>query len=118
MSDIQDYKSRVSDPASRKFGTFSYLPLMTAAEIRKQVDYVVQRGWNPAIEHTEPEHVTDSYWYMWKLPMFGETDVDRILAEAEACHKANPRHHVRLIGYDNFRQSQGTSMVIYRGATV
>jgi ribulose-bisphosphate carboxylase small chain len=118
MSDIQDYKSRVSDPASLKFGTFSYLPLMTAAEIRKQVDYVVQRGWNPAIEHTEPEHVTDSYWYMWKLPMFGETDVDRILAEAEACHKANPRHHVRLIGYDNFRQSQGTSMVIYRGATV
>jgi ribulose-bisphosphate carboxylase small chain len=118
MSDIQDYKSRVSDPASRKFGTFSYLPLMTAAEIRKQVDYVVQRGWNPAIEHTEPEHMTDSYWYMWKLPMFGETDVDRILAEAEACHKANPRHHVRLIGYDNFRQSQGTSMVIYRGATV
>jgi ribulose-bisphosphate carboxylase small chain len=118
MSDIQDYKSRVSDPASRKFGTLSYLPLMTAAEIRKQVDYVVQRGWNPAIEHTEPEHVTDSYWYMWKLPMFGETDVDRILAEAEACHKANPRHHVRLIGYDNFRQSQGTSMVIYRGATV
>jgi ribulose-bisphosphate carboxylase small chain len=118
MSDIQDYRSRVSDPASRKFGTFSYLPLMTAAEIRKQVDYVVQRGWNPAIEHTEPEHMTDSYWYMWKLPMFGETDVDRILAEAEACHKANPRHHVRLIGYDNFRQSQGTSMVIYRGATV
>jgi ribulose-bisphosphate carboxylase small chain len=118
MSDIQDYKSRVSDPASRKFGTFSYLPLMTAAEIRKQVDYVVQQGWNPAIEHTEPEHMTDSYWYMWKLPMFGETDVDRILAEAEACHKANPSHHVRLIGYDNFRQSQGTSMVIYRGAAV
>ena len=32
----------------------------------------------------------DSYWYMWKLPMFGETDVDKILAEAEACHKAHP----------------------------
>ena len=118
MSEIQDYKSRVSDPASRKFETFSYLQSMTDAEIRKQVDFVVKQGWNPAIEHTEPEHQAGSYWYMWKLPMFGETDVDRILAEAAACHKANPRHHVRLIGYDNFRQSQGTAMVIYRGATV
>jgi ribulose-bisphosphate carboxylase small chain len=118
MSEIQDYKSRVSDPASRKFETFSYLHSMSDAEMRKQVEFVVKQGWNPAIEHTEPEHLSGSYWYMWKLPMFGETDVDRILAEAEACHKANPRHHVRLIGYDNLRQSQGTAMVVYRGATV
>jgi ribulose-bisphosphate carboxylase small chain len=118
MSDIQDYKSRISDPASRKFETFSYLPPMSAAEIRSQVEYIVKKGWSPAIEHTEPEHMSDSYWYMWKLPMFGETDVDRILAEADACHKANPGHHVRLIGHDNLKQSQGTSMVIYRGTTV
>ncbi|MCK7492189.1 MAG: ribulose bisphosphate carboxylase small subunit [Comamonadaceae bacterium] len=49
---------------------------------------------------------------MWKLPMFGETDVNKVLAEAEACHKANPDNHVRLIGYNNFNQSQGASMVI------
>jgi ribulose-bisphosphate carboxylase small chain len=55
---------------------------------------------------------------MWKLPMFGETDVDHVLAEADACHKANPDNHVRLIGYNNFNQSQGTAMVIYRGKTV
>ena len=118
MSEIQDYKSRISDPASRKFETFSYMPPLSAAEMRKQVKFIVSKGWNPAIEHTEPEHMSDSYWYMWKLPMFGETDVDRILAEADACHKANPGHHVRLIGYDTRRQSQGTSMVIYRGTTV
>jgi ribulose-bisphosphate carboxylase small chain len=113
-----DYKSRVSDPASRKFETFSYLPPMTAEQIKKQVEFIVKKGWNPAIEHTEPEHLMDNYWYMWKLPMFGETDVARILGEAEACHKANPNNHVRLIGYNNFNQSQGTSMVIYRGKTV
>jgi ribulose-bisphosphate carboxylase small chain len=55
---------------------------------------------------------------MWKLPMFGETDVDRVLGEAEACHKANPNNHVRLIGYNNFNQSQGAAMVIFRGKTV
>ena len=118
MSEVMDYKSRLSDPASRKFETFSYLPAMTNDEIRKQVEYIVSKGWNPAIEHTEPEHLRDSYWYMWKLPMFGETDVTRILGEAEACHKANPNNHVRLVGYDNFAQSQGASMVIFRGKTV
>lgn len=118
MSEVMDYKSRVSDPASRKFETFSYLPPMTPEQIRKQVEFLVKKGWNPAIEHTEPALLQDSYWYMWKLPMFGETDVTRVLAEAEACHKANPDNHVRLIGYNNFNQSQGASMVIYRGKTV
>jgi ribulose-bisphosphate carboxylase small chain len=118
MSETQDYHSRLSDPASRKYGTFSYLPPMTPADIRKQVEYIVAKGWNPAIEHTEPQNARSNYWYMWKLPMFGETDVDRILAECEACHKANPANHVRLIGYDNASQSQGASMVIYRGQAV
>ena len=70
---MQDYRSSLSDPASRKFETFSYLPAMSAEQIRKQVEYILARGWNPAIEHTEPEHAVGSYWYMWKLPMFGET---------------------------------------------
>lgn len=115
MSDMQDYKSSLSDEDSRKFETFSYLPEMTEEQIRKQVEYIVNKGWNPAIEHTEPENAFDHYWYMWKLPLFGETDVSKILAEAEACHKAHPTHHVRLVGYDNFKQSQGAAMVIYRG---
>ena len=118
MSEVQDYKSRLSDPASRKFETLSYLPALTAAQIRHQVEYIVSKGWNPAIEHTEPENAFDHYWYMWKLPMFGETDVDRILKEAEACHKANPHNHVRLVGYDNYKQSQGAALVVYRGKTV
>jgi len=115
MSKILEYKSRLSDPKSRKFETFSYLPALSKGEIRKQVEYTVARGWTPAIEHTEPEHTGGSYWYMWKLPMFGARDVDAILAEAEACHKANPDDHVRLIGYDSRRQTQGTAMVVYRG---
>lgn len=114
MSQVQDYPSSLSDPASRKLGTFSYLPAMTDDEVRKQVEYIIEKGWNPAIEHSEPENAHMYYWYMWKLPMFGETDVDRVLAEAEACHKAHPNNHVRLIGYDNYAQSQGAAMAIYR----
>ncbi len=115
MSEVQDYKSRLSDPSSRKFETFSYLPELDKEAIRREVAYIVKQGWQPAIEHTEPENSAGDYWYMWKLPMFGETDVDNILAEADACHKENPGHHVRLIGYDPYRQTQGASMVIIRG---
>jgi ribulose-bisphosphate carboxylase small chain len=115
MSEMQDYQSSLSDPKSRKFETFSYLPEMNQDNIYKQVKYIVSRGWNPAIEHTEPEQAFNHYWYMWKLPMFGEADVDKILAEADSCHKAHPNHHIRLVAYDNYKQSQGASMVIYRG---
>lgn len=118
MSEVQDYKSSLRDPASRKFETFSYLPPMGSAQIRNQVEYIVARGWNPGIEHTEPQNAADNYWYMWKLPLFGEIDVDVILAECEACHQAHPANHVRLLGFDNFAQSAGASMVIYRGESV
>lgn len=115
---VQDYSSRLSDPGSRKLGTFSYLPPMTEAQIRRQVEWIVQNGWNPAIEHSEPQFAGSTYWYMWKLPMFGETDVDAILAELTACHAANPGHHVRLLGYNTFTQSQGANMVVCRGTPV
>lgn len=118
MSDMQDYASSLADTSSRKFETFSYLPAMSAEQTRQQVEYIVSKGWNPAVEHTEPENATSSYWYMWKLPLFGETDVDAILAEVEACHKVHPQNHVRLVGFDNYSQSKGTEMVIYRGKAV
>jgi len=118
MGAMQDYNSSLSNTASRKFETFSYLPSMSSDQIRTQIEFIVSKGWNPSIEHTEPENASGSYWYMWKLPMFGETDVDAILAECEACHKAHPKNHVRLLGLDNFAQCAGASMVIYRGEVV
>ncbi len=110
MADVQDYKQAI------KYETFSYLPPLSAEEIREQIKYIVNQGWNPAVEHVEPQRSFNYYWYMWKLPMFGEQSVDRILAEIEACHREHPGHHVRLIGYDNYSQCQGTSFVVYRGA--
>jgi ribulose-bisphosphate carboxylase small chain len=108
MAEVQDYKQAI------KFETFSYLPQLTAEEIREQVRYVIAQGWNPAVEHVEPERSFNHYWYMWKLPMFGEQNVDVVLAELENCRREHPGHHVRLIGYDNYAQSQGTAFVVYR----
>jgi ribulose-bisphosphate carboxylase small chain len=97
--------------------TFSYLPPMTPERLRKQIRYLIAQGWNPAIEHTEPEKSFSSFWYLWKLPMFGEKSIDKVLAELEACHRANPGHHVRLLGYDNYTQSQGTAFIVFRAGT-
>ena len=109
MADIQPYNA-----TERKGETFSYLPPLSPAKIRKQIEYLVAQGWNPSVEHSEPEKAFSHYWYMWKLPFFGERSVDRILGELEACHRANPGHHVRLVGYDNYSQSQGTAFIVYR----
>jgi ribulose-bisphosphate carboxylase small chain len=114
---MQDYKSSLSNTDSRKFETFSYLPTFSDEQLRKQVQYIVNKGWNPSIEHTEPENASDTYWYMWKLPLFGESDVDVIIKELEACRAAHPNNHVRLLGLDNFAQCAGTSMVVYRAKT-
>jgi ribulose-bisphosphate carboxylase small chain len=109
MAEIQDYHQ------SPKYETFSYLPALSPEEVRGQIQYIIDQGWNPAVEHVEPERAFSHFWYMWKLPLFGEENVDRILAELEACHREHPTHHVRLIGYDNYTQSQGLAFVVYRG---
>jgi ribulose-bisphosphate carboxylase small chain len=49
--------------------------------------------------------------------MFAEKDIDRILAEVEECSKAWPLHLIRLIGYDNLKQSLGACVVIRRPDT-
>ncbi len=108
MSDVQDYKQTI------KYETFSYLPPFSAEQVREQIKYCLQQGWNPAVEHVEPERSFSYYWYMWKLPMFGEQSVDVVLRELEACHREHPAHLVRLIAYDNYTQSQGLSFVVYR----
>jgi len=53
--------------------------------------------------------------YTNRMPVMLKGPTGTILAECKACHDANPDNHVRLIGYDNYAQSQGASMVIYRG---
>ncbi len=101
-------------PTPRHVETFSYLPPMTPERLRQQISYLIESGWSPAIEHTEPEKSMSNFWYLWELPYFGERSVDKVLSELDSCHRANPGHHVRLIGYDNFQQSQGTAFIVHR----
>jgi ribulose-bisphosphate carboxylase small chain len=115
--EIRDYPSRMDDPASRRFEALSYLAPMDEARVKTQLDYVMRQDWDCVVEHVEPGRAGDSYWYMWKLPLFGERDVDEIMAEAEACRKANSGHHVRISAIDKTRQTMGFSLVVHRAHT-
>ena len=88
---------------------------MDQSEIQAQVAYILSNGWAPAIEHEHPSRSFDHYWTMWKLPFFGERDLGTVMAELEACHRSFPDHHVRLTGYDNYTQSQGSAFVVFEG---
>ena len=107
-SSMQDYRTKET------METFAFLPPMTQDEIYDQIAYVLGNGWAPAIEHEHPSRASDHYWAMWKLPFFGESDLNVVVAELDACHRAYPDHHVRLVGYDNFTQGQGAAFVVYR----
>jgi ribulose-bisphosphate carboxylase small chain len=95
--------------------TFGFLPKLSQNEVYEQIAYVIAQGWTPAIEHEHPSRSTDTYWTMWKLPFFGERDLNNVVAELEACRRSYPDHHVRLLGYDNYTQSQGVAFVVYEG---
>ncbi len=100
---------------ARTLETFSFLPKFSQDDVYKQIAYILAQGWTPAIEHEHPSQAFNHYWTMWKLPFFGEQDLGHVVAELEACHRAYPDHHVRLLGYDNYTQSQGLAFVVYEG---
>lgn len=97
-----------------KLGTFSYLPPMSREQVVAQVDYALGRGWTCGIEHVEPARATETFWYMWRLPLFGELNPTAVMEELDRCRDANPGHYVRLVAYDRIRQTQGLAFVVHR----
>jgi ribulose-bisphosphate carboxylase small chain len=107
--DIGDFQT------AQTLETFGFLPKLSQEELYDQISYIIANGWTPAIEHEHPSRAGHHYWTMWKLPFFGERDLNNVLAELEACRRSYPDHHIRLLGYDNYTQSQGSSFVVYEG---
>ena len=95
--------------------TFGFLPPMTQDEIYDQIAYIIAQGWSPLVEHVHPGNSMATYWSYWKLPFFGEKDLNVVVSELEACHRAYPDHHVRIVGYDAYTQSQGACFVVFEG---
>jgi ribulose-bisphosphate carboxylase small chain len=102
--------------SARRLGTFSYLQPLTDEQIAAQTRSILKRGLIPTIEHTADPGPWNTYWGLWKLPLFDARAPEAVLAEVEACARANPDGYVRLSGYDPKRGGQVASFVVRRPA--
>ncbi|MBC8055741.1 MAG: ribulose bisphosphate carboxylase small subunit [Rhizobiales bacterium] len=89
-------------------GQFSYLPDLTDAQITKQIEYALQKGYAVGVEYTDDPHPRNTYWEMHGNPMFDLKDPAGILLEINACRKAFPSHYVRVTAFDS---TQGVESV-------
>ena len=97
-------------------GTFSFLPDLTDAQIRAQIDYCLARGWAVSVEHTDDPHPRNTYWDMYGMPMFDLKDAAGAMAEVHACRKAYDHHYVKLNAFDSTRgwESLRLSFLVHR----
>lgn len=84
-------------------GTFSFLPDLTAAQVKAQIQYALEQGWAVSVEYTDDPHPRNTYWEMWGLPMFDLRDAAGVYGEVEACRAAHPGLYVRVNAFDSTR---------------
>ena len=110
---------------NKKFETLSYLPPLTVESLLKQIEYLIRNNWVPCLEFSfegfvfrehgkSPGYYDGRYWTMWKLPMFGCSDASQVVKEMEECKKEYPKCFIRIIGFDNIRQTQCVSFIAYK----
>jgi len=82
-------------------GTFSFLPDLSDAQIRAQVEYCLRQGWAVSLEYTDDPHPRNTYWEMYGNPMFDLKDAAGVMAELDACRKTFPAHYIKLNAFDS-----------------
>lgn len=82
-------------------GTFSFLPELTDAQITRQIEYCLDKGWAVGIEYTDDPHPRNTFWEMHGNPMFDLKDPAGILMEINDCRKTFPNHYIRVTAFDS-----------------
>jgi ribulose-bisphosphate carboxylase small chain len=97
-------------------GAFSLLPDLTDAQIKKQIEYAIKRGYAVGIEYTDDPHPRNAYWELWGLPLFNVQDSATILFELNEARKAHPSVYIKINAFDSTRgtESTGLSFIVQR----
>ena len=90
-------------------GTFSFLPDLSDAQITRQIEYCLSKGWAIGLEYTDDPHPRNTYWDMFGNPMFDLHDPAGILMEVNNCRKTFPDYYIRLTAFDS---THGTESVV------
>ncbi len=91
-------------------GQFSFLPDLTDAQITRQLEYALNKGWAVGVEYTDDPHPRNTYWEMYGNPMFDLKDPAGILVEIDACRKTFPNYYVRVTAFDSTRGVESLRM--------
>ncbi|HVJ53841.1 MAG TPA: ribulose bisphosphate carboxylase small subunit [Aliidongia sp.] len=81
-------------------GCFSFLPDLTDDQIKRQVQYCLDKGWAVNIEFTDDPHPRNTYWEMWGLPMFDLPDAAAAMMELASCRKHYADSYIRVSAFD------------------
>ena len=84
-------------------GAFSFLPDLTDAQVRAQLEYCLKNGWAVSVEHTDDPHPRNTYWEMFGMPMFDLADAAGAMQEIAACRKTFPDRYIRVNAFDSTR---------------
>ena len=97
-------------------GTFSFLPDLTDAEIRAQVEYCLANGWAVSVEYTDDPHPRNGCWEMFGPPLFDLKDAAGVMEEIRNCRSAFPNHYVKVNAFDATRgvESLRLSFIVNR----
>ena len=82
-------------------GAFSFLPDLSDAQIRAQIEYCLSHGWAVSVEYTDDPHPRNTYWEMYGNPLFDLKDPAGVMAEVDACRKTFPDHYVKVNAFDS-----------------
>jgi len=104
-------------PKERRYETLSYLPPLTDSQIVKQVQYILDQGYIPAVEFSDSSEPEQHYWTLWKLPLFKARTTQEVMFEVDACRTDYRDSYIRVVGFDNVKQCQVLSFIIHKPHT-
>ncbi len=101
-------------PKELRYETLSYLPPLTDQQIAKQIDYMLDQGYIPAVEFEENPTPDLHHWTLWKLPLFQARTAQDVLNEVRECRSEYSNSYIRVVGFDNIKQCQTVSFIVYK----
>ncbi len=101
-------------PKELRYETLSYLPPLTDQQIAKQIDYMLDQGYIPAVEFEENPTPELHHWTLWKLPLFQARNAQDVLNEVRECRSEYSNSYIRVVGFDNIKQCQTVSFIVYK----
>jgi len=99
-------------------GAFSLLADLTDAQIKKQIEYAIKKGYSVGIEWTDDPHPRNCYWELWGLPLFNVPDAATIFYEISEARKAHPNTYIKVNAFNSTRgvESTALSFIVQRPA--